>query len=558
MKKFSVITFLILTIFQLSQAQIKSSSLLTSKPIQFEKTIFEIRLVENWKNPYLQEDVAVNMYITSPSGKQLLLPCFYESGESGSESVWKAHFAPQEVGQYQYEFQLSKFEKLISSTKLLTFNSKKSDENGFLHSKNNWAFQFDNGNPFRGIGENICWESRANDDSKYFKALHEKPKYNYNYMLTSLAENGGNFFRTWMCSWNLPIDFKDHFNNNRYTPSDQYYNPSAIAKMDSMIDLCESQDLYIMLTLGPGAYGKREGGFADSADDFFDNPQSVKRYKNRLRYIVARWGYSTSIGAWEFFNEVDNVQFRNQANPIETAKIVQWHNEMSTYLKKIDPYGHLTTTSISHRDLDGLNSIKNIDFNQKHIYKHTDIIPDEIVKYEKKLGKPYVIGEFGYEWDWSKNFNEFADEMDFDFKRGLWYGMFSPTPILPLSWWWEFFDDRRMTSYFKGVREMNDQMLEAGNGEFQKIDVRADGLQAFGVQCGKKLFVYLLNESETVVQADVLFPGLFDKNYQVEQFDPALVQYKKEGQLEGASLGVSIRKITLNAKDELILILSAK
>ena len=27
-------------------------------------------------------------------------------------------------------------------------------------------------------------------------------------------------------------------------------------------------------------------------------------YKNRLRYLVARYGYSTSVFAWEFFNEV--------------------------------------------------------------------------------------------------------------------------------------------------------------------------------------------------------------------------------------------------------------
>lgn len=47
-------------------------------------------------------------------------------------------------------------------------------------------------------------------------------------MLPSLASHGGNFFRTWICSWNLPIDWKSGFNSSRYTSSDKYYNPSAL------------------------------------------------------------------------------------------------------------------------------------------------------------------------------------------------------------------------------------------------------------------------------------------------------------------------------------------
>ena len=77
---------------------------------------------------------------------------------------------------------------------------------------------------------------------------------------------------------------------------------------------------------------------------------------NRLRYIVARWGYSPAIGMWEFFNEIDNIQFRDAKNPIPAEEIVAWHARMARYLKSIDPYGHPVTTSISHRDLEGLNS----------------------------------------------------------------------------------------------------------------------------------------------------------------------------------------------------------
>ena len=38
--------------------------------------------------------------------------------------------------------------------------------------------------------------------------------------------------------------------------------------------------------------------------DFFTDEGAMNDYKMRLRYLVARYGYSTSVFAWEFFNEV--------------------------------------------------------------------------------------------------------------------------------------------------------------------------------------------------------------------------------------------------------------
>lgn len=42
--------------------------------------------------------------------------------------------------------------------------------------------------------------------------------------------------------------------------------------------------------------------------DFFIDERAIADYKNRLRYIVARYGYSTSVFAWEFFNEVHSTE----------------------------------------------------------------------------------------------------------------------------------------------------------------------------------------------------------------------------------------------------------
>ncbi|MES2376191.1 MAG: DUF5060 domain-containing protein [Bacteroidota bacterium] len=553
--KFYHALILALAFVQMANAQnINSFTQVTAKPGLYEKTEFDIILTSDWQNPYLQEDVALDMILQTPAGKKLVLPCYYESGESGKQSLWKARFAPQEKGKYEYAFEFSKAGSVVARSKDAVFTVAPSGKDGFLHSKSNWAFAFDSGKPFRGIGENIGWESRKSDDSKFFKDLQEKPKYDYEYMLPSLAAHGGNFFRTWVCAFNLPLDWHRNFNSNRYEASDAYYNPSAIKKIDRLFNLCDSLGLYVMLTLGPGNYSPRDGGFSPSAADFFVNPKSKARYKNRLRYFVARWGYSTKVGAWEFFNEVDNVQFGNRNKPISADSIVTWHGEMSTYLKSLDPYHHLITTSISHRDLKGMNDLPSLDFNQKHIYKNTASIPASIARYEWDFNKPYVIGEYSYEWDWSKNFDDFAPEMDSDFKRGLWYGLFSPTPILPMSWWWEYFDNRKTDGYFKKIRVISDKMFAAGNGAFETVAVTPSesGIITYGVKCGSKTFIYAYNPTSAEKNVSLAF-GLRGKAGSAELFDCESGTTKKIAAPKGGK-----QSVVLGAKGDVVLIIDSK
>lgn len=518
-KGFCTIVFMLAVISLKAQNKIIAFSLENRNAKQYEKAEWKIDVTADFENPYLQEDISMDMELKSPSGKHLVLPCYYESGAS-KKSTWKARFMAQEKGRYTYRFHLKKNEKLVFSTATKTFNITGSKNKGILHAGSNWVFRFDNGDAFRGIGENICWESRDDDDSKFFKALHENSKYNYEYMLPELSRHGGNYFRTWICSWNLPLDWKSGINNKRYTNSSAYFNPSAISKMDRLVNLSDSLGLYMMLTLGPGSYDAKNGRYEVSTAEFFKDPKAKKQYYNRLRFIVARWGYSAAIGAWEFFNEIDNVQFRDKNNPIPAEDIVEWHKDMAEYLKKIDPFDHLVTTSISHRDLKGLNSISDIDFNQKHIYKNNKALPTTILNYTREFSKPYVIGEYGYEYDWSKNFDLFAQEMASDFKRGLWYGLFSPTPILPLSWWWEYFDSRGTDAYIGRVRTIQDRMMKAGNGTFNSFSVSSSnlGVELYSVKCGDEYYIYLYNPGKERLMTKIDLP-LTPGGYYTEKYD---------------------------------------
>ena len=89
-------------------------------------------------------------------------------------------------------------------------------------------------------------------------------------------------------------------------------------------------------------YNTANGGFLSASTNFFTDPEARSLTKRKLRYIVARWGYSPSIMAFELFNE---VQFTDAAQLNMWNNIEAWHNEMAQFIRTNDVYHHLITTS---------------------------------------------------------------------------------------------------------------------------------------------------------------------------------------------------------------------
>ncbi|MDF1576701.1 MAG: DUF5060 domain-containing protein [Bacteroidales bacterium] len=533
--------------------------MLTGEPRQYEKAEFHISVADTFARGYDSREVALDMVLESPAGKKLLLPAWWE-GQGDGASIWKARFTPQEPGEYRYHFRLSRAGQDLYETESGGFFADTSGRDGFLHTGGLWTLVFDSGKPFRGIGENVAWESRSFED----------PKYSYDYLLASLSRNEANFFRVWMCPWNFPVAWPQVSNTDRYASSEHVYNPDGIRRLDEVVEMIDSLDLYMMLAFnhhggimeGGGwelnPYNAVNGGPAATPAEFFTSPEAGARFRDQLRYIVARWGYSPHIGAWEFFNEVDNAVFTSSDSiRIPHEAVADWHREMAAYLKSIDPYGHIVTTSVSHREIEGMYALEELDLNQMHVYKRTKQIPEEILLYTGKYKKPFSWGEFGYEWDWNKDFSGFAEEMDNDYRTGLWYGLFHPTPILPMTWWWEFFDERNMTPYFRSVAEINKLMLESGQGSFDLLEAQAGMAEAYAVRCGETLFAYLLNDSGMAFsgEAEISLPG-GDMEYSVRSYDPETREFLNAGPCRSAGGKLVIPGIKLENRQSRIFILT--
>lgn len=529
--------------------------LATAAPRQYEKMEWDIAVGEQFAQPYNQRAVSLDLLLTAPDGQLVAVPGYFERNE-GSGSRWKVRFAPQQLGTYRGTVQLTRRGQAApEQASAGCFVVSRGRKPGFLHKNDLYTFRFDNGQLFRGIGENVAWEARSFEDQKF----------TYDYLLPALAKNGANFFRTWMCYWNLPLEWQQVSSTKRYVNSPAYFNPGAIRRLDQLVQLTDSLGLYCMLTLDwhghlmeaggwrNSPYNRANGGPAATPTEFFTLPAAQQKYKDKLRYVVARWGYSPNIAAWEFFNEVDNAVFTQQDSLlIPHAAVTLWHAEMSRYLKDIDPYRHLVTTSISHRDILGMNSIPYIDFNQKHIYKHTEKIPAIYPDYIQSFGKPYVVGEFGFRWEDANP--TYAADFNYDYRRGLWYGLFSPTPVLPMTWWWELFDDQRMTPYFRAVRDVSDQMLAAGHGEFRPFAVRAGVVQSFGMRCGGQYFVYLLNNSPAPARVPVSFEVVGSGPLLAHALTPALNSRRQLGQFRAKNHLLTLPPFALAPGQEVVLL----
>ncbi len=205
----------------------------------------------------------------------------------------------------------------------------------------------------------------------------------YHAAVDALKDAGANYFRYMFTPWTTEIEFEKLGNYSGRMPQawemDQlvehieeidlrmhfnmsYTTPLSYTGLFSMYrwDWTNGSDPYIHCD-AIGGWFEDDRGYcyhADSTygvqniDDFFVDKDSRRFYKNRLRYIVSRWGYSTHIFALELMNEinfsgvrygmkedcgVDPSIFEYKPYFHDTSyvrKLSEWQIEMGRYIKE--------------------------------------------------------------------------------------------------------------------------------------------------------------------------------------------------------------------------------
>jgi len=418
---------------------------------RWERVELTVELPESYANPFDPAEISVTGEFRSPSGRATRVPGFYYQGyersrdAGGNEAlapvgkgVFKVRFAGDEVGVHHYRIS-ARDAHGAREVGRGTFLVTAAGSGGYVRRSAGAPlyFQLDSGAPYFPIGENMCWPGGAGT-------------YDYDAWMSKLAENGGNYIRLWLINeWNklglehLPLSPGDGNGLGRY-------DQEAAWRIDYVMEMAERLGMRVLICIdsfnsldagGDGQwrrypYNAANGGSCETTRDFFTNAEAKRLFRQRLRYLVARWGYSTSVLAWEFWNEVDIV------TGYDSATAAAWHEEMARALREMDPWGHLITTSYANTPGDpAVDGLAEMDFVQSHNYGSRDaaeVIGAVSLAKTKTYGKPHYFGEFGTD---AVGRGNTRDPEGIHLHNGLWAAMMSNSAGTAMLWWWDNYVD---------------------------------------------------------------------------------------------------------------------
>jgi len=395
------------------------------------------------------DQIAINAVITTPSGTQMIVPAFWfqdfarsytDTGEKltpTGEPGWRLRYTPTEEGTYHVEIVAIRPGESRAALTKSTFTVSgplPAGQHGWVRvGVDRRYFQTSDGRPLRLIGANMCWPEKDGtlDYEIWFKKLHDA---------------GGNCARLWMAPWWAAIE-QDPDSLTRY-------RQDASWQLDRVFAAAEREGIYLILSMdfhgifqsdnpawgGSGNYWPKNpynivnGGPCRNPNDFFTDAMARAIYTKRLRYLIARYGASPRLLAWQFFNEIDNVF---EPRGLRESDVAAWHADMGRWLKAHDPYGHLISTSLTGgSDREMIWKIPEMDFAVYHSYGESAparSIAKLAEDFRRRYAKPVVIGEYGVD---SRGWAHDSDPHLRGLRQALWGGTLGGAAGTPLPWWW--------------------------------------------------------------------------------------------------------------------------
>ena len=204
----------------------------------------------------------------------------------------------------------------------------------------------------------------------------------------------------------------------------------------------ESFNLFSTVPSMPGFWSKcvyniANGGFLSQPQEFFTDPRAIAYFKQRLQYLLARYSWSPHVLQWELFNEVDLTDNFN------ATQHRGWAADMCEYIRAMDNYTHLITTSFSHNDPQPyaeVFSLPCLSHTTTHTYPGnltTDMAENTAAFGNNRSAlfrKPTYVSETGIK---PGSHSLEADPTGLSLQHMLWGGVTSTAAGTGMTWWWD-------------------------------------------------------------------------------------------------------------------------
>jgi hypothetical protein len=555
---------------------IREVKVLTADPLCWQRVDVRIDLSGTYQTPFDPEQIAVDALVRTPSGKQMTVPAFfyqdYERQVRGSRDGttreimnaveppgWRVRFMPAEPGKYTVRIHAKDRAGEVTSA-ATDFEVGPGQGRGYIRisKKDPHYFEFDDGTPYFAIGENMV----------------EGPLSEYYRWIPRLAENGGNYSRLWIGHPYFALELG--------TMGE--YRLDNAWRLDQVMELSEEHGIYQKMCidwirhitprgeprkqfdLEDYAYSVSNGGPCHNMREFFALAEARRLFKNRLRYTVARWGYSTNVLGWELWNEINAVD-REVRN--DRALILDWNREMCRYLKSVDPWQHLTTNSLGSTGIwPEMWEMKENEFAQMHGYyyfseemeRNAKDMAGFMIKWLKEVdhyNKPFLFAEFGV----IRERPEIRALCDRDqhgvhLHNGLWAPLAYGAAGTGALWWWgSYVDPKNLYYHFLPVARFVKGIPWTTAG-FEKAEVETDreNLRALGLRGKPISILWLQNKEHTwwnvihdkpitpVENAKATISRMPPGRYRIEYWDTyrGLVTRSTNVVAEGGALSIAI------------------
>lgn len=330
-------------------------------------------------------------------------------------------------------------------------------------------------NSFFPIGPNVAWYGCLYENNGHPNYSKPKGIYDYKKYIDSL-DGRANYMRVFLNRFQFLSLYGPEYalqdeSGNSVVYFDNTINQKDSAELDSIITYALQHGVAIMPCIfnygvfnikneqepdDPSIWSNNPyNTILDCPCDFFTDEDAIKISKNLIRYIVSRWGYATNIVSWELWNEVTNMFKSCEGYKHIEQDVLNWHDEMISYIESIDPFKHCITTSVGSTTAYPYtysNVFFGLDIVQQHNYqniqkaKSKEQISNILYKRTNEAhvdypSLPFFMGEFGFgQGSPSPSYAE-KDPFGIDLHNSLWSSMFS-TAIGPASfWWWQYLDN---------------------------------------------------------------------------------------------------------------------
>jgi hypothetical protein len=412
---------------------------------RYGRVEWTVRLSATYDNPFDPEDVSLEARVTGPSGKSMTVPGFLyrsyrrsltagtESLTAAGEPEWKLRCAGGEVGAYRAVVRLKdRTGRVEVEAPGFTVSGLASPGYVRVSSRDRRYFAFDSGRAYFPIGANVCWGNA-------------RGSFSYDDWLPKYAFADANYTRLWLSPhWTT-------FALERAGRADEglgmgQYDLGNAWRLDHVLELAEARGIYLMLCIDSynilrvrdafpewerTPHNAANGGPLARPDEFWTSAEMDRLYRNKLRYLVARYGCSPHVFSWEFWNEVDGI------SDYRSEPVRAWHDRMSAALRAIDPYRHLITTSFARTEGDAaIDRLPGLDFTQSHHYGSPDLAAPVVAENAAKAryGKPHFFGEIGADASGPR----FREDLDgLQVHDPMWASLATGGAGTAMCWWWD-------------------------------------------------------------------------------------------------------------------------